>query len=99
MLNSIVFICTRVCPHPAEIKTTSLAPLGVSKGDRVEDLEVDKLDADVANGGEQQVTADEDIERLDEQAHALAQLAYRAQGPPQPELRQLGGLVLRDGRG
>ena len=47
-----------------------------SEWDGVEKLEVNKLDPDVGNGCQQEVTADEDVEQFHEAAHPTAEFAH-----------------------
>mmetsp|Transcript_15362 Transcript_15362/g.41425 ORF Transcript_15362/g.41425 Transcript_15362/m.41425 type:complete len:272 (-) Transcript_15362:158-973(-) len=62
-----------------------------SKGDGVPQLEVDKLEPDVCDGREQQVAADEEVQRLDGLAEALGELAHAQQPAPDGQLRLFCG--------
>ena len=50
-------------------------PLAPRSRERIEELEVDELDAHVRDGRDQEVTADEDIEGLDKLAEDVRGLA------------------------
>ena len=52
-----------------------LKPGSSSERDGVEKLEMNKLDPDVRNGRQQEVTADEDVEQFHEAAHPAAEFA------------------------
>mmetsp|Transcript_33287 Transcript_33287/g.107683 ORF Transcript_33287/g.107683 Transcript_33287/m.107683 type:complete len:340 (+) Transcript_33287:64-1083(+) len=53
--------------------------MAMSEWKRIEDLVVDKLEADVGNGAQKQVAADEEVDRFDRPADAATHLTHGAQ--------------------